>query len=404
MKILFILVLVSLSLVSGAQNKASEPNNRIRCFFTFGGNLIVAQKNQLYSLKSGDWKTLLAQAPGDIDAIGPGRRVMYIAVDRQIYLYKMNEKSGGAWVKVGIPSKSKIKGMLATRFGEFYVTAGSRIYHLKKDATAWTALTKAAPKELTGLSMGRLGYAAAIDNEVYRYDDAKKEWVAVKPKASGHIEAFLGIMDNYMVLVNKKIYLLKQKGDKWQEVEMFGSVQINKKRESADDVNKNVNKNINKNVSETDYADVLNYLKTLDKRFKEMTVDELKKEDVLELNDLEITDAGIKELVKLKLMTGLELRNTKITDAGLKELTRLKSLTALYVGGTKISDVGMNEISKMTALEMLDLSDTNVTDQGLKKITNLKSLWMLYLGGTKVTENGVKSLKEVLPKCRVPNR
>jgi len=395
-KILYILTLVGLSLITGAQNKASEPANRIRCFLSFAGNLIVAKNNQLYSLKSGDWKAFLAQAPGDIEAITSVRGAMYIAVDRQIYLYKMNEKIGGAWIKVGIPSKGKIKGMLATRFGEWYVTVGSSIYHLKKDATTWTALTKAAPKELTGLSRGMLGFTAAIDNEVYRYDEAKKKWAAVKPKASGHIDAFLGYMDNYMVLVNKRIYLLKRKSDKWQQVESFGSVQINKKRVSAD--------NVNKKASETDYADVLDYLKSLDKRFKTMTVDELKKEDVLELNDLEITDAGIKELVKLKLLTGLELRNTKITDAGLKELTSLKSLRALYVGGTKISDAGMNEISKMTALEMLDLSDTNVTDQGLKKITNLKSLWMLYLSGTKVTEKGVKSFKTVLPKCRVPNR
>ncbi len=109
----------------------------------------------------------------------------------------------------------------------------------------------------------------------------------------------------------------------------------------------------------------------------------------------EVTDAGLKELKKLKSLQSLDLTDTKITDAGLKELKELKSLQSLDLTDTKITDAGLKELKELKSLQELDLSGTKVTDAGLKELKELKSLQRLNLFGTSVTDAGLKELKEL---------
>ena len=74
---------------------------------------------------------------------------------------------------------------------------------------------------------------------------------------------------------------------------------------------------------------------------------------------------------------GLDLNNTQVTDAGLKELAGLQSLQTLVLFGTQ------------------------VTDAGLKELAGLKSLRELWLGDTQVTDAGVAQLRQALPNCRI---
>jgi internalin A len=87
---------------------------------------------------------------------------------------------------------------------------------------------------------------------------------------------------------------------------------------------------------------------------------------------------------------GLELN--QVTDAGLKELARLKSLQALSLGGPKVTDAGLKELARLKSLQKLELSHTGVTDAGLKHLAALKSLRELDLSLTKVTHAGLKEL------------
>lgn len=77
------------------------------------------------------------------------------------------------------------------------------------------------------------------------------------------------------------------------------------------------------------------------------------------------------DLVYLAELTGLwslDLNDTQVTDAGLIHLEGLTSLEHLKLDGTEISDVGAKRLSRMGKLESLSLRDTHITDEGMKKL------------------------------------
>ena len=104
----------------------------------------------------------------------------------------------------------------------------------------------------------------------------------------------------------------------------------------------------------------------------------------------------------LEKVTRLILNGTKkVTDAGLKEVAKLKQLKGLYLEGTEITDAGLKEISKLKQLNFLALNLTQITDAGLKEVAKLKQLRFVNLEDTKVTESGVAQLQKALPKCKI---
>src|SRR5262245_11608864 len=84
-----------------------------------------------------------------------------------------------------------------------------------------------------------------------------------------------------------------------------------------------------------------------------------------------------------KPVVGVDLKSTPVTDAGLKELKKLKSLVWLGLSGTKVTDTGLKELKELGHLQYLDLSKTAITDAGLKELKELKNLEDLYLTSTK---------------------
>ena len=104
----------------------------------------------------------------------------------------------------------------------------------------------------------------------------------------------------------------------------------------------------------------------------------------------------------LEQVTRLVLNGTKkVTDAGLKEVAKLKQLKGLYLEGTDITDAGLKEVAKLKQLNFLALNLTLITDAGLKEVAKLKQLRFVNLEDTKVTKAGVDQLIKVLPKCRI---
>ncbi|MEC8989403.1 MAG: hypothetical protein VYB66_09150, partial [Verrucomicrobiota bacterium] len=93
--------------------------------------------------------------------------------------------------------------------------------------------------------------------------------------------------------------------------------------------------------------------KTIRERLKkpegELTEADLEKLTTLSLAGTKITDAGLKDVAKLKQLTNLILMgnpSTEITDAGLKELAKLQQLKDLYLGYTKVTKAGEAELQK----------------------------------------------------------
>ena len=85
------------------------------------------------------------------------------------------------------------------------------------------------------------------------------------------------------------------------------------------------------------------------------------------------------------------------------ELTKadLAKVRRLALSTTRITDAGLKEVAKMKRLTKLHLSRTKITDAGLKEVAKLKQLEYLNLAYTKVTKAGVVELKKALPKCEI---
>jgi Leucine-rich repeat (LRR) protein len=114
-----------------------------------------------------------------------------------------------------------------------------------------------------------------------------------------------------------------------------------------------------------------------------------------------ITDAGLKEVSKLKQLKELFLGGGHITNAGLKEVAKLGKLSTLALADTQVTDAGLKQIGKLSQLTSLFLHGTQITDVGLKEIAKFKQLSGLNLAGTKATKAGVAQLQKALPKCYI---
>ncbi|MDR0839004.1 MAG: leucine-rich repeat domain-containing protein [Oscillospiraceae bacterium] len=104
---------------------------------------------------------------------------------------------------------------------------------------------------------------------------------------------------------------------------------------------------------------------------------------VLQLVDIELTNAEIKPLKYMTNLTELRLIRNQISD--ISPLKGLTNLTTLYLGGNKISDI--NVLNGLTNLTKLSLSKNQISDIDVLK--GLTSLTELYLGGNKISDISV---------------
>jgi len=109
----------------------------------------------------------------------------------------------------------------------------------------------------------------------------------------------------------------------------------------------------------------------------------------------DLNDSDLTKVVELTLSY------TPITDAGLKELSKLKGLTHLYLNDTKITDAGLKELAKFKQLKSISLQRTKITDAGVRQLLKLPNLVELDLRITAVTKRGVLWVQKALPKCRL---
>jgi hypothetical protein len=106
-----------------------------------------------------------------------------------------------------------------------------------------------------------------------------------------------------------------------------------------------------------------------------------------------VSDAGMVYLKDLKDLQVLDLGMTKVTDAGLKNVAELTRLRMVLFWSNKIEDAGLTYIQRMTQLEILDLGFAPVTDAGLEKLQHLEQLHSLGLRGSAVTDAGLSHLE-----------
>ena len=122
----------------------------------------------------------------------------------------------------------------------------------------------------------------------------------------------------------------------------------------------------------------------------------------LDCGDGTVTDAAVVHLTKLKKLTFLGLAWTKVGDGAMPLVARLPSLEILRLGGTKVSDAGIAHLRRLRTLKELHLQNCPVTDRGLLQLRANKALKIVNVGKkTKVTEQGIAQLKRFLPNCTV---
>ena len=113
----------------------------------------------------------------------------------------------------------------------------------------------------------------------------------------------------------------------------------------------------------------------------------------------------MKEVSKLGQLQVLDLRgrsgNPVITNAGLKQIAKVKNLRELYVSCTRIGDPGVKELSNLQHLEKLWLQGTGMTDKGMLALVNCKQLRSLFAAGTNITIAGVREFNQRSPKGTV---
>lgn len=115
-----------------------------------------------------------------------------------------------------------------------------------------------------------------------------------------------------------------------------------------------------------------------------------------------ISDAGAKRIAELfPRLTSITLQHANLTDDGLRHLIKLNRLTQINVNGTKITDDGLAELKQLPNVEHLGLGGTSITDAGLEHLAALRNLSSLWVVSTNVTSAGVARLQQTLPDCQI---
>jgi hypothetical protein len=114
-----------------------------------------------------------------------------------------------------------------------------------------------------------------------------------------------------------------------------------------------------------------------------------------------ITDVGLEHLKNISQLQYLFLAGTPVTDAGLEHLKGLSELQELWISDTRVTSAGLEHLKGLRQLHTLDLRRTQVTDAGLDHLKTLSQLHLLWLDDTKVTDVGVEKLHRELPNCDI---
>lgn len=118
--------------------------------------------------------------------------------------------------------------------------------------------------------------------------------------------------------------------------------------------------------------------------------------EVLNLDAMPLTDAGLARLSALGRLFHLSVADSRVTDRGLKANSWLAQLSQLDVAGTSVGDPGVEALAD-GRLEYLYLSRTCVSDAVVPTLIGMKRLQLLSIEGTAITDDGVRRLASARP-------
>lgn len=137
--------------------------------------------------------------------------------------------------------------------------------------------------------------------------------------------------------------------------------------------------------------------------------DGLLRMESLNLSYSAVSDAGLRDVGRMKSLTSLNLDTRLVSDSGLAFLTGLRNLRRLDCFGARVTDAGFTHLRHFNKLEFLEVCGGGVTDVGLKELQPLTTLTSLNLSqNLLITDkglpflSGLHALRELnVSRCRV---
>jgi hypothetical protein len=113
----------------------------------------------------------------------------------------------------------------------------------------------------------------------------------------------------------------------------------------------------------------------------------------LRISRNQISDTGLEMLGKNASLEELDLsENSLVSDEGFQHLAGMVSLKKLNLWRVSITDAGLVHLAGMVKMEWLNLDNSPVTNDGLVHLAAMKKLEFLHLGSTQVTDEGLDHL------------
>jgi len=98
----------------------------------------------------------------------------------------------------------------------------------------------------------------------------------------------------------------------------------------------------------------------------------------------------------------LNLENAQISDAGVGSLPDLPRLRCIDLDSTRISDTAMERVAMFRSLEEIWIEGTAVSDRGLAFLHDLQSLkFISILDCENISDEAVAALQEAIPGVEV---
>ncbi len=115
-----------------------------------------------------------------------------------------------------------------------------------------------------------------------------------------------------------------------------------------------------------------------------------------------LTEAGVRELVEFKFLTGLDLSGTKITDACVRHLAKTKLRLLNLDHNPAVTDASLHYICNLPTIKSLSLADTGISDRGMVYIAESRTIDHLRIGqNRRITDTGIRTLSTIKSRLMV---
>lgn len=112
----------------------------------------------------------------------------------------------------------------------------------------------------------------------------------------------------------------------------------------------------------------------------------------VDLTSADFSDANVKSLYPLRMLSNLQLSGTGISDRFAEHLAGFRRLEILQLSKTGVADQTCRVLTRLPFLRELDLRHTKITDESMKSVAQSGRLLILDISDTGITDKGLAHL------------